>query len=161
GSCPSTGFRSRIPGSSTTRRLRSATRATSADPGEATRHFTQCSTSRTTLQRGGGVALGSPFLLTYLMPPGSDEMVHFVNYWLDLRKADGRYERERTSWIRGQVTEIPRHDRRDARGRSGERRSLLERPDRGVDLREVRQHPIVGNDHDPRIRKQAGGQRPE
>jgi hypothetical protein len=33
---------------------------------------------------------------------GSDEMVRFVNYWLELRKADGMYERERNYWIRGQ-----------------------------------------------------------
>jgi hypothetical protein len=29
----------------------------------------------------------------------SDEMVHFVNYWLDLRKADGMRAREFDYWI--------------------------------------------------------------
>jgi ABC-type amino acid transport substrate-binding protein len=46
--------------------------------------------------------LGNPFLLSYLMPPHSDEMVHFVNYWLDLRKADGMRAREFDYWILGQ-----------------------------------------------------------
>ena len=32
----------------------------------------------------------------------SDEMVHFVNYWLDLRKADGMRAREFDYWILGQ-----------------------------------------------------------
>jgi proton glutamate symport protein len=51
--------------------------------------------------------LGNPFLLTYLMPPGSDEMVHFVNYRLDMRKVDGMHERERNYWIRGQPSATP------------------------------------------------------
>jgi hypothetical protein len=51
--------------------------------------------------------IGNPFLLTYLMRPGSDEMVHFVNYWLDLWKADGMHERERNYWIRGQPSATP------------------------------------------------------
>jgi Na+/H+-dicarboxylate symporter/ABC-type amino acid transport substrate-binding protein len=45
--------------------------------------------------------LGSPFFFTYLMPPGSQEMVHFVNYWLELRKASGFRAREMSYWIEG------------------------------------------------------------
>jgi Na+/H+-dicarboxylate symporter len=45
--------------------------------------------------------LGHPFLLSYLMPPGSDEMAHFVNYWLELRRADGMRTREVNYWILG------------------------------------------------------------
>jgi ABC-type amino acid transport substrate-binding protein len=45
--------------------------------------------------------LSNPFLLTYLMPPGSEVMVHFVNYWLELRQADGMRAREEDYWIRG------------------------------------------------------------
>src|SRR5262249_50369443 len=43
--------------------------------------------------------LSNPFLLTYLMPPGSEVMVHFVNYWLELRRADGTRAREVSYWI--------------------------------------------------------------
>jgi len=46
--------------------------------------------------------LGNPFLLTYLMPPGSEEMVHFVNYWLELRRADGLHTRAVDYWLHGQ-----------------------------------------------------------
>jgi hypothetical protein len=46
--------------------------------------------------------VGNPFLFTYLMPPHSDEMVHFVSYWLDLRKADGMHTRELNYWLLGQ-----------------------------------------------------------
>ena len=46
--------------------------------------------------------LGSPFFFTYLMPPNSQEMVHFVNYWLELRKANGFRAREMSYWIEGQ-----------------------------------------------------------
>jgi Na+/H+-dicarboxylate symporter/ABC-type amino acid transport substrate-binding protein len=45
---------------------------------------------------------GSPFLFTYLMPPNSEELADFVNYWLDLRKADGFQTRESDYWIHGQ-----------------------------------------------------------
>jgi proton glutamate symport protein len=51
--------------------------------------------------------LGSPFLLTYLMPPRSDETIHFVNYWLELRKADGMQARERSYWIQGRPYAVP------------------------------------------------------
>ena len=36
------------------------------------------------------------------MPPGSEEMVRFVNYWLELRKANGFRAREMSYWIEGQ-----------------------------------------------------------
>jgi hypothetical protein len=54
--------------------------------------------------------LGNPFLLSYLMPPGSEAMVHFVNYWLDLRRADGMRTREVDYWILGRprVAAAPR-----------------------------------------------------
>ncbi|HEY7245021.1 MAG TPA: cation:dicarboxylase symporter family transporter [Xanthobacteraceae bacterium] len=54
--------------------------------------------------------LSNPFLLTYLMPPGSEVMVHFVNYWLELRRADGMRAREEDYWIRGRprVAATPR-----------------------------------------------------
>ena len=45
--------------------------------------------------------LGSVMVFGYVMPPGSEELVRFVNYWLDLRKADG-FEKERKDyWILG------------------------------------------------------------
>jgi hypothetical protein len=46
--------------------------------------------------------LGSPFLFTYLMPPDSEQMVHFVNYWMELRRADGFRMRGVNYWILGQ-----------------------------------------------------------
>jgi hypothetical protein len=61
-----------------------------------------------------GLLLGRRLSLSHLLPaarpgiPGagqgmaalhSDEMVHFVNYWLDLRKADGMRAREFDYWI--------------------------------------------------------------
>jgi proton glutamate symport protein len=54
--------------------------------------------------------LSNPFLLTYLMPPGSELMVHFVNYWLELRRADGMRAREANYWILGRprTTAAPR-----------------------------------------------------
>jgi ABC-type amino acid transport substrate-binding protein len=45
--------------------------------------------------------LGNPFLLSYLLPPGSEEMVHFVNYWLELRKASGFHALAFRRWILG------------------------------------------------------------
>jgi ABC-type amino acid transport substrate-binding protein len=42
---------------------------------------------------------GSPYLLAYLMPPGADEFENFVNYWLDLKRADGFEKRQRAYWI--------------------------------------------------------------
>jgi proton glutamate symport protein len=45
--------------------------------------------------------LSNPFLLSYMMPPGSEVMVHFVNYWLELRRADGMRSREASYWILG------------------------------------------------------------
>jgi hypothetical protein len=45
---------------------------------------------------------GWPFFFTCcLMPPGSQEMVHFVNDWLALRKANGFRAREMSYWIEG------------------------------------------------------------
>ncbi len=45
--------------------------------------------------------IGNPFLLSYLMPRGSEVMMHFVNYWQQLRRADGMREREINYWILG------------------------------------------------------------
>ena len=45
--------------------------------------------------------VSNPFLLTYLMPPDSEVMVHFVNYWLELRRADGMRQREIDYWLLG------------------------------------------------------------
>jgi proton glutamate symport protein len=42
---------------------------------------------------------GNPYLLAYLMPPGADEFENFVNYWLNLKRADGFEGRQRAYWI--------------------------------------------------------------
>jgi Na+/H+-dicarboxylate symporter/ABC-type amino acid transport substrate-binding protein len=47
--------------------------------------------------------LGSPFLFAYLMPPDAAEMRRFVNYWLELRRADGSDARRVAYWIHGQL----------------------------------------------------------
>src|SRR5215475_12684295 len=54
--------------------------------------------------------LSNPFLLSYLMPPGSEAMLHFVNYWLELRRADGMRAREIDYWILGRprTAAVPR-----------------------------------------------------
>jgi ABC-type amino acid transport substrate-binding protein len=51
--------------------------------------------------------LSNPFLLSYMMPPGSEVLVHFVNYWLELRRADGMRAREASYWIRGRPRAVP------------------------------------------------------
>ncbi len=43
--------------------------------------------------------VGNPYLLAYLMPPGAEEFENFVNYWLDLKRADGFEKRQRAYWI--------------------------------------------------------------
>jgi hypothetical protein len=45
---------------------------------------------------------GSPFLFSYLMPPDSGEFANFVNYWLELRRADGFRQQQFDYWIKGQ-----------------------------------------------------------
>lgn len=42
---------------------------------------------------------GNPYLFAYIMPPGADEFSKFVNYWLELKKADGFERRQREYWI--------------------------------------------------------------
>src|SRR5262245_48364400 len=44
---------------------------------------------------------GSPFLFTYLMPPDAGELANFVNYWLELRRADGFRDQQFDYWIKG------------------------------------------------------------
>jgi len=51
--------------------------------------------------------LSNPFLLSYMMPPDSEVMVHFVNYWLELRRADGLRAREASYWIQGRPRAVP------------------------------------------------------
>jgi len=51
--------------------------------------------------------LSNPFLLSYMMPQGSEVTVHFVNYWLELRRADGMRAREASYWILGRPRAVP------------------------------------------------------
>jgi hypothetical protein len=68
--------------------------------------FTKIDAAIWTLEQAGALARSHPGITavvpTYLMPPHSDEMVHFVSYWLDLRKADGMHAREMSYWLLGQ-----------------------------------------------------------
>lgn len=50
---------------------------------------------------------GNPYLFAYLMPPDAEEFAKFVNYWLDLKKADGFEQRQRGYWIEGVPTADP------------------------------------------------------
>jgi len=43
---------------------------------------------------------GDPYLFAYLMPPDAEQLLHFVNYWLQLKRADGSEQRERDYWIK-------------------------------------------------------------
>jgi hypothetical protein len=51
--------------------------------------------------------LSNPFLLSYLMPRGSEVMMHFVNYWQELRRADGMRAREVDYWLLGRPRATP------------------------------------------------------
>jgi proton glutamate symport protein len=42
---------------------------------------------------------GNPYLFAYIMSPGAEELAKFVNYWLDLKKADGFELSQREYWI--------------------------------------------------------------
>jgi proton glutamate symport protein len=42
---------------------------------------------------------GNPYLFAYTMPPEAEEFAQFVNYWLELKKADGFERRQREYWI--------------------------------------------------------------
>jgi len=45
--------------------------------------------------------LGSVMVFGYVMPPRSEALARFVNYWLDLRKADGLEKARKEYWILG------------------------------------------------------------
>jgi proton glutamate symport protein len=43
---------------------------------------------------------GDPYLFAYLLPPDSEQLGNFVNYWLQLKRTDGSEQRERDYWIK-------------------------------------------------------------
>ena len=43
---------------------------------------------------------GDPYLFAYLLPPDSEQLANFVNYWLQLKRTDGSEQRERDYWIK-------------------------------------------------------------
>lgn len=43
---------------------------------------------------------GDPYLFAYLMPPDAEQLLHFVNYWLELKRTDGSEQHERDYWIK-------------------------------------------------------------
>jgi proton glutamate symport protein len=43
---------------------------------------------------------GDPYLFAYLMPPESEQLANFVNYWLQLKRTDGSEQQERDYWIK-------------------------------------------------------------
>jgi proton glutamate symport protein len=45
--------------------------------------------------------LGAVMMFGYLMAPGSDDLARFVNFWLDMRKADGFEKAQTDYWILG------------------------------------------------------------
>ncbi|MEW6144547.1 MAG: cation:dicarboxylase symporter family transporter [Thermodesulfobacteriota bacterium] len=51
--------------------------------------------------------LHSPLLFAYMMPPGSDEMLRYINYWLELRGSDGFTERMKEYWFQGKTGAAP------------------------------------------------------
>jgi Na+/H+-dicarboxylate symporter/ABC-type amino acid transport substrate-binding protein len=42
---------------------------------------------------------GDPYLFAYLLPPDSEQLENFVNYWLQLKRTDGSEQQERDYWI--------------------------------------------------------------
>jgi proton glutamate symport protein len=44
---------------------------------------------------------GAPLLMAYLMPPDSQELVGFVDAWLDLKRANGFEQRMQAYWLQG------------------------------------------------------------
>jgi ABC-type amino acid transport substrate-binding protein len=51
--------------------------------------------------------LGPPFLFAYPMPPNSNELREYVNYWLDLKEDDGFTKRMNDYWILGKPSVDP------------------------------------------------------
>jgi Na+/H+-dicarboxylate symporter len=51
--------------------------------------------------------LHSPLLFAYMMPPGSDEMLRYINYWLELRDSDGFTGRMKEYWFQGKTQAAP------------------------------------------------------
>jgi hypothetical protein len=51
--------------------------------------------------------MGSPILLTYMMPPGADILRRYVDQWVELKAADGFRAVQVDYWINGK----PRSDR--------------------------------------------------
>ncbi|MGH7850913.1 MAG: cation:dicarboxylate symporter family transporter [Thermodesulfobacteriota bacterium] len=51
--------------------------------------------------------LHSPLLFAYMMPPGSDELLRYINYWLELRDSDGFTERMKEYWFQGKTRAGP------------------------------------------------------
>jgi hypothetical protein len=44
--------------------------------------------------------VGDPYLFAYLLPPKAEQFLHFIDYWLELRHADGTEDRETDYWIK-------------------------------------------------------------
>jgi Na+/H+-dicarboxylate symporter/ABC-type amino acid transport substrate-binding protein len=45
--------------------------------------------------------LAAPYLMAYMVQKNSEQFVHFLNYWLELKKTDGFEERINNRWILG------------------------------------------------------------
>ncbi|MEI7726517.1 MAG: cation:dicarboxylase symporter family transporter, partial [Bacteroidota bacterium] len=44
---------------------------------------------------------GSPFLFAYFMPPGADQTVHYLDYWLELKQTEGFSTTQEKQWMEG------------------------------------------------------------
>ncbi|MCX6267272.1 MAG: transporter substrate-binding domain-containing protein, partial [Bacteroidetes bacterium] len=44
---------------------------------------------------------GSPFLFAYYMPPGADQIVHYLDYWLELKQTEGFTSAQEKQWMEG------------------------------------------------------------
>jgi proton glutamate symport protein len=51
--------------------------------------------------------VGSPILIAYMMPPGSDQLSRYLESWIELKKADGFQAAQYAYWIEG----LPRSQR--------------------------------------------------
>lgn len=51
--------------------------------------------------------LHPPLLFAYMMPPDSDELVRYINYWLELRSSDGFKDQMKGYWFQGKIQAAP------------------------------------------------------
>ncbi|MEI7980678.1 MAG: cation:dicarboxylase symporter family transporter [Bacteroidota bacterium] len=44
---------------------------------------------------------GTPFLFAYFMPPGADQVAHYLDHWLELKQTEGFASAQKKQWMEG------------------------------------------------------------